>query len=534
MSPTPLIRDLRTGISAPAPYLCEFDSSIYWSTDTEPLAAARHRTRSLLELWGLRPNVVLINCGLSFRMPGWVVVLVVTHPWVGRTGQVNLGVLTQFVSPDLVERAIAGRTLDRSRRAGPLPMGFAVYFELALALFAGNSYEDVADDLVCSVPALYESVPAKSALLGARRRLGEEAMRAVFEHVVAQPVAGESTLGARWSGFRVFGVDGFALEVPDTEANRACFDGPSASNGRNQARPVGYPQAKVVTLIETGTRAPRAAAIGGYRTGEMELAVPLAAAVGHGDLVLFDRGFPSIALWRAFDERGAAIVMRAKATVARTNPRPLPDGTHLVEMWTRGRVGRGDATCVTMRQIEYRIDGGETIRLLTNLLDTARYPAGALAALYAERWQCETGNLQIKTLQMGRASILRSREPGLVRQEIWAHLTVNAALTRLITLMADERRSDPERISFTKVLKQARRTVIQQVARHIGQAARHALDIADDLRRYHNPQRPPRASDHTIKRLRHRYPERKPDTRGKPVTITTPPKTIALLTANHN
>jgi len=57
MSPTPLIRDLRTGISAPAPYLCEFDSSIYWSADTEPLAAARHRTRSLLELWGLRPLI---------------------------------------------------------------------------------------------------------------------------------------------------------------------------------------------------------------------------------------------------------------------------------------------------------------------------------------------------------------------------------------------------------------------------------------------------------------------------------------------
>ena len=53
MSPTPLIRDLRTGISAPAPYLCEFDSSIYFPADTEPLATARRRTRSLLELWGL-------------------------------------------------------------------------------------------------------------------------------------------------------------------------------------------------------------------------------------------------------------------------------------------------------------------------------------------------------------------------------------------------------------------------------------------------------------------------------------------------
>jgi hypothetical protein len=45
------------------------------------------------------------------------------------------------------------------------------------------------------------------------------------------------------------------------------------------------------------------------------------------------------------------------------------------------------------------------------LLEIYRYPAAALAALYAERLQCETGNLQIKTLQMGHGAILRSREP---------------------------------------------------------------------------------------------------------------------------
>jgi len=436
--------------------------------------------------------------------------------------------LTQFVRPELVARAIAGRTRDKSRREGPLPMAFAVYFELALALFAGNSYEDVADDLVSAIPELREGVPVKSALLGARRRLGEEAMRAVFEHVVACAAGTAETVGASWHGLRTFAVDGFTLEVPDTEANRACFDGPSGGNGTRPTRLLGYPQVKVVALAETGTRAVRDAAIGGYRTGEMEIAVPLAGAVGQGDLVLFDRGFASVGLWRAFDARGAAIVMRAKSKVARTNPRPLPDGTTLVEMWSEGRVGRANAVCVTMRAIEYQVEGGERIRLLTNLLDTERYRAADLAALYAERWQAETGNLQIKTLQMGRGAILRSREPGLVRQEIWAHLTVHHALTRLMTLIADERREDPERVSFTKVLKQARRTVIAQAAHTLATAVRHAFDIADDLRRYRNPHRAPRTSEHTVKRIRHRYLERKPAQRGTPVTTKTGPKTITL------
>jgi hypothetical protein len=115
-----------------------------------------------------------------------------------------------------------------------------------------------------------------------------------------------------------------------------------------------------------------------------------------------------------------------------------------------------------------------------------------------------------------------------VRQEIWAHLTVNYCLTRLIATMADERREDPERISFTKVLKEVRRTVIQQATRTLAMAAHHAMDIADNLRRYVNPQRDPRASERTIKRMRNRFPLRPATARGKPVTTKAPPKAITL------
>jgi hypothetical protein len=41
---------------------------------------------------------------------------------------------------------------------------------------------------------------------------------------------------------------------------------------------------------------------------------------------------------------------------------------------------------VVLRVIEYQVDGGEVIRLLTDLLDPQAYPAAELAALYRERW----------------------------------------------------------------------------------------------------------------------------------------------------
>jgi hypothetical protein len=456
-------------------------------------------------------------------------VLVVTHPWVGRTDQVNLGVLTQWVSPEVLARALAGRCADRSRRAGPLPVQFAAYFELGLALFAQDSYEDVADNLVSAIPTLRDDVPVKSALLGARRRLGEVAVRTLFEQI-AVPAASEHTIGAFWHGLRTWAVDGFMLELAETPANREHFGGPSGSNGVNPVREIGYPQARVVTLVETGTRAPVRAAIGTYHTGEQELAGQLADAVEAGDLVLFDRNFPSIKLWKAFTGREAAVVMRAKSPVARTRVATLPDGTYLAEMWTNRRRGQGCGEHVTVRVVEYQIDGAEPIRLLTSLMDPELHPAAEIAALYLERWQSECGNLQFKTLQLGPGAVLRSGDPALVRQEIWAHLTVNYCLTRLIATMADERGQDPERISFTKVLKQVRRTVIQQATRTLAMAVHHAMDIADSLRRYVNPDREPRTSERTLKRARNRFPPRPAAARGKPVTTKTPPKTITLIT----
>ena len=438
---------------------------------------------------------------------------------------VDLGVLTQWVPPELVARATRGRSSCRGRRPGALPLQFSVYFELALALFARDSYQDVLDHLVGAVEELRGHAAAKSSLVEARRRVGEAAMRELFEQVAISPVAGGNTRGARWRGFRTLAVDGFVLEVPDTAANEGYFGGPS--NGAGRGRLVGYPQARVVTLAETGTRAPVAAVIGRYRDGEQTLAEQLARAAGPGDLVLFDRYYPSVRLWQAFQARGAALVMRADSRIARRDPRPLADGSYLARMRTGGN-GWRTAPSVALRVVEYRVDSGEVIRLLTNLADPQEYPASGLAALYAERWQHECGIAHLKT-HLNAGAVLRSRDPALARQEIWAMLTVNHLLARLAARIADERGQDPQRISFTKVLNEARRSVIRQCARTLTAAARRTLDIADDLRRYLNPpRRDPRTSPRTLKRIRQRYPARPTATRDTPLTRKTPPKTITL------
>src|SRR5262244_3138454 len=103
--------------------------------------------------------------------------------------------------------------------------------------------------------------------------LGAGVIEAVFRRL-AGPVAPAGLDGAFWRGMRVAAVDGFVLDVPDTPVNRAAFGGPSDAKGQ----PAGFPQARVVTLTETGTHSSIDAQVGGFRAGEPELATAMAGS----------------------------------------------------------------------------------------------------------------------------------------------------------------------------------------------------------------------------------------------------------------
>lgn len=254
---------------------------------------------------------------------------------------------------------------------------------------------------------------------------------------------------------RLATVDWFVLDAPDTMANRAAFGGP-VKNGQ----PAGFPQARVVTLTECGTHAHIDAAVGGFNGGEPELAIKMAGTAG-GMLVVVDRGFPGVALWKAYTGAGAHLLIWARSSVAARPVEYLPDGTYLARMNLAGQKGAHPGG-VLVRVIEYRVDDGEVVRLLTDLVDPVAHPAAELARLYQARWEAESAFRQIKTFQRGPVEVLRSGDPDLVRQEVWAHLAVHHCLTQVIMGLADDNGIDPGRVSFVKILKHARRSVVRQ------------------------------------------------------------------------
>ncbi|WP_432190228.1 IS4 family transposase [Streptomyces sp. Tue6028] len=445
------------------------------------------------------------------------------HPWVGLSDQVRLGVVTRWVTPELIDEVL-GRCGVWDKKPGALPAGFMVYYTLALALFQQDSYDDVAEQLVSSCPELSANVPNKSSFTRARTRLGPLALEALFREL-AGPLGQVGLEGSFYRGMRLAAVDGFVLDAPDTKANRAAFGGP-VKNGL----PAGFPQVRVVTLTECGTHAQVDASVGGFNGGERDLAVAMAVSAA-GMLVIMDRGFPGAELWKTYTAAGAHLLLRARSCVARRPVQHLSDGTYLARMNLGGQKGAHPGG-VLVRVIEYRIGGGEVIRLLTDLLDPEAFPAAELAALYHARWEAESAFRQIKTFQRGPAEVLRSGDPDLVRQEVWAHLAVHHCLTRVIVSLADDNGIDPDRISFVKVLKHTRRSVVRQCADTPTRIKEFLAVLAAKVRRkLDNGTRRLREADRHLKRPDSKYSSKlsyRINTRDRQPTRRVTPKVITL------
>jgi hypothetical protein len=86
-------------------------------------------------------------------------------------------------------------------------------------------------------------------------------------HEAGRLLSEKAPVGWRWHGRRVKLVDGTGISMPDTPANRSCY--PQLSS---QAAGVGFPIARVVTVICLSTGAVPESAMGPFEgRGHSEL-----------------------------------------------------------------------------------------------------------------------------------------------------------------------------------------------------------------------------------------------------------------------
>jgi len=433
----------------------------------------------------------------------------------------HLGELTRIVPFELAD-AVLEEEGGLERRVRLLPSRVGLYFLLAMCLFPQPGYLGVWGKLTAGLRVLGLGAPSGKALRDLRRRIGIAPARRLFE-VLAGPLGQPRTPGIMFAGYRTVSFDGCkSVKVPDTAANRGWLGKMNAALGVT-----GYPVIQLMALVETGTRALLGAASGSTATSELDWARQLLHLLDKTMLVLMDRGFDAGDFLAGVAGTGAQFLVRLNASRNPPVLRYLPDGSFTsVIGGVKVRVIAAEVTVTCHDGSTY----GGWYRLATTLLDHRAFPAGALMALYHERWEHEVTYLALRhTLLQGR--VLRSGDPDGLRQEAWALLALYQALRTAITdAVQAAPGTDPDRASYQAAV---------DAAQDLATTARNITDPDGDLTgdigrtvlARLNPPRRPRVCARRVKSPLSRWnkhPPGKPTTSKKITQITS-----QALPANH-
>ena len=129
--------------------------------------------------------------------------------------------------------AILSRTSRSSERRRCLPADSVIWLIIAMALFAADSIPKVWRRLH---PTRDHPEPTDSAFSQARRRLGVAPLRHLFLET-ARPIATHQSVGTSYHGWRLMGLDGTTLDLPDTPDNARTFGRPTTGRAEGAFPP---------------------------------------------------------------------------------------------------------------------------------------------------------------------------------------------------------------------------------------------------------------------------------------------------------
>jgi hypothetical protein len=249
---------------------------------------------------------------------------------------------------------------------------------------------------------------SKQAFSQARQKLSDQTFCRLNERLVDEFYTDNTY--TTWHGYRLIGIDGSTVQLPDSEAIRQEF-GCSV----NQCGP-GMPLGRVSVAYDLENGLGIDARLAPYGRGERELALDHLTAItafdqrtsgrrGHaGDLVLFDMGYPALDFIALFVLAGKDVVMRTpdsritevhaaihaasddqiiqiplQTARRRMSPTLLAQYPDLDPAWT-----------LTLRVLTLTLDEGIPEYLVTTLLDQEAFPRSVFQGLYGKRWGSET------------------------------------------------------------------------------------------------------------------------------------------------
>jgi hypothetical protein len=443
---------------------------------------------------------------------------------------IQFSVLSQKISPNQLFQAIEkvipqGKITEAislsnsiEQRERRLTTHLIVVLVIAMSFWSTDGIIDVFKNLVVGLSAQWIRLkirlktPTSSSISEARQRVGPSVMTRLFELIV-RPLATPFTEGAFLNGLRLMAVDGTVFDVPDTEKNAKVFGYPGTRSGTKAA----FPKVRLVLLIEAGTHLICDALISPYKMGERVRVQKLLRSVNQGMLLMWDRGLHSFKMVRAVLDKKSHFLGRVPKNVKFEVVKTLSDGSYISWIAPDRKSKKKGAKRIPIRVIEYVIEekGQDGVyRLITDLMDVKKFPASLLAKEYHSRWEVENTLSELKIYLNGRKTLIRSKKPREVIQEIYGWLLAHYSIRSLMFSAATEANLPPLRLSFTGCLRVIQRAIPQfqnmkDDENHLFFSWLMAEMMSETI-----PQRQNRSNPRVVKKTRCKFKNAKPIHRG--------------------
>lgn len=300
---------------------------------------------------------------------------------------------------------------------------------------------------------------SKGALTQARAKLKWEAFHELNQAGVNAFYQGAAYL--QWKGHRLLAVDGSSLNLPSHNSVQKEFGVLSVGCQNSVERSLGRVSLcyDVLNLLTLDAR------LEGFSTAEQELLEEHLSTVGFlsGDVLLLDRGYPSLALMYRLRQRKLHFCIRMRAgwwTAVRQFLLEEAQSKEVVFRLPKGQQHlpaqlNTQEDTVRCRLVKVRLDSGETEVLCTSLLDEALYSVADLKELYHLRWNVEEAYKLLKC--RAGLEVFSGKTALAVRQDFMARvfmMTMCAVFSfplenKLRREANDSRRKHPRKINRT-------------------------------------------------------------------------------------
>ena len=238
-------------------------------------------------------------------------------------------------------------------------------------------------------------------------------------------------------------VDGSRVTLPDTKELEAIY-----GRTKNKSQ-TGVVQARVSVLYDVINKFVIDGSLTTLSTGENKMALQHIEFSSIGDLIIYDRGYPSFNLIYEHYKRGVDFLIRTRADFNNATRKFYESGqsTDIVKMYPGKNTKLSDKpysknSCIEVRLVRVELPSQEVEILMTSLLDAEKHPDSIFKKLYFMRWSIETFYDELKNKI--QAEHFSGYSQHSILQDFYASLFVSNVQSLIIGEMNEELAAETE------------------------------------------------------------------------------------------